>query len=250
MADLSQILPPKNHNNPPSELEILQENMTLRYVHLMRDAEEKAKLAEKIPAVFTAQNEADFISDYIKQIADLQKSLESARKEEKEPFLRQGQIIDGFFKGYDASLSASADKAKAPLGKWLAKCAAEEQARREQEAVKLRAEAAIITAQAVIAPSTENLEVAVEAQHASDLAQKVAAVPVQTMATATGKYSKAGLKKEWVGVILNPAEVELEKLRAYIKPEALQVALNAYVKMGGRECKGCLIEEQTKVGVR
>jgi hypothetical protein len=240
-------LPPKNHNSPPSELEILKENLTLRYVHLMRDAEAKNALSAKIPEVFTAQNEADFVSDYIAEIAQLQKSLESARKEEKDPFLRQGQAVDEFFKEYKDNLEDSVGKAKIPLTAWLKKAAAEEQARRDAE-LKLAKEAAAAAIQHVV--TADDAEKAVEAQHVADIAQKVAAAPVVSMAAATGKYSKSSLKKEWVGTIVDIGKVDLEKLRAYIKPEAIQVALNAYVKMGGRACDGCLIEETVKVGVK
>ena len=128
MTDIS--LPPKSHNNPPSDIEILEDQLALRHVSLMRDADAKNKLAAKIPEVFTAQNEADFVSDFIKEISALQKSLESARKEEKEPFLRQGQFVDKFFGDYIKGLDADIEKAKTPLTVWLKKCAAEEQARR------------------------------------------------------------------------------------------------------------------------
>jgi hypothetical protein len=240
-------LPPKNHNSPPSELEILQENLTTRYVHLMRDADAKEKLSQKIPAQFTAQNEADFVSDYIAEIGQLQKSLEAARKEEKEPFLRQGQAVDEFFKDYKDKLEDAAGKAKIPLTNWLKKCAAEEQARRDAE-LKLAQEAAAAAIQHVV--TADDAQKAVEARETAIVAQKVAAAPVVSMASATGKYSKAGLKKEWVGTITDITKVDLEKLRAYIKPEAIQVALNAYVKMGGRACEGCSIAEEVKVGVR
>ncbi len=243
-------LPPKSHNNPPNELEILQENLTLRYVSLMRDAEARIALSAKIPEVFTAQNEADFVSDYIAEIGQLQKSLESARKDEKEPFLRQGQAVDEFFNSYRDNLTESADKAKIPLTNWLKKVAVEEQARRDAEAAKLRAEEEKARNLAAVAPSVENMEKAVEAHNSVVVADKVAAAPVVSMAAATGKYSKSSLKKEWVGTIADITKVDLEKLRAYIKPEAIQVALNAYVKMGGRACDGCLIEETVKVGVK
>lgn len=245
MTDLQ--LAPKNHNSPPSELELLEQDLTLRHVHLMRDAEARAKLAQNIPEIFTEQNEADFTTDFIKEVTVLQKSLDSARKEEKEPFLRQGQMVDGFFGSYIKSLDESIERAKLPLTAWLKKQAAEEQKRRDAEAARLREEAAKAVQNIV---TEQDMEKAVQAREESIIANKVAAVPMQTMAAATGKYSKAGLKKEWVGTITDIGKVDLEKLRAYIKPEALQVALNAYVKMGGRDCAGCVIEETVKVGVR
>lgn len=248
----AQELPPKNHNSPPSELEILKENLTLRHVHLMRDAEGKNKLADKIPAIFTAQNEADFVSDYIAEIGQIQKSLETARKEEKEPFLRHGQTVDDFFKEYKDKLEDSAVKAKIPLTVWLKKCAAEEQARRDAEAAKLR-EAAVAAVQQMGMAAVQNIATpddiakAAQAQDAAIMADKVASAPVVSMAVATGKYSSARLKEEWVGTIADISQIDLEKLRAYIKPEAIQVALNAYVKMGGRDVKGCVIQKEVKV---
>lgn len=242
MTDLT--LPSKTHNNPPSDIEILEDSLTLRHVSLMRAADEHGKLATKIPTQFTDQLEADFVADFIKEIAVLQKSLKAAHKDEKEPFLRQGQLVDSFFNDYIRKLDENIATAKIPLTAWLKKKADEEQVRRDAEAAVLRQNAAII---ATSAAPAQVVEAAVQS---AALANRAASVPVETMAAAGGKYSKAGLKKEWVGAVTNLAEVDLEKLRAYLKPEALQVALNAFVKMGGRECKGCLIEEQVKVGVR
>jgi len=251
MADLSTPeLPPKSHNNPPSDLEILEDRLAIRHVSLIRDVDAKNNLATKIPAVFTEQGDATFVSDFIKEIYELQKSLKSTHKEEKEPFLRQGQLVDEFFNSRIKSLADSILKASAPLEAWLRKCAAEEQARRDAEATRLRKEQESAIIQAAQKPTEEsvaNVAVAVEAAH---VAQQVAAAPVVSMAAATGKYSRAALKEDWVGEIKVLGDVDLEKLRAYIKPEALQVALNAYVKMGGRECKGCVIEKKAKVGVK
>lgn len=247
MADLSDILPPKTHNMPPSDIELLEETLSIRYVHLMRDAEDKIALADKVPEQLSEQNEASFISDYISEIVILQKSLESARKEEKDPFLRQGQTVDEFFKKYKDKLESSINKVKIPLTVWLKKCAEEEKMRREAEAAKARAEAEKAIKHVVTADDAAQ---AIATQEAAIIANKAAAAPIISMAVSSGKYSKSTLKKEWVGTITDLQKVDLEKLRAYIKPEALQIALNAYVKMGGRSCEGCLIEETVKVGVK
>src|SRR5882757_175947 len=94
MADLTGLadrdLPPKNHNKPPSDVEFLGENLTIRHVSLIRESEKHAALLDKIPAQFTEQMEANFISDFIKDATFCLKSLEDAREEEKRPFLRQG----------------------------------------------------------------------------------------------------------------------------------------------------------------
>ena len=243
-------LPPKSHNNPPSDVELLGESLILKHVSLIRQAQDYVALADRIPEKLSEQDEANFVTDKIKEIMECQKSLKSAHKEEKEPFLRQGQYVDSFFNDEVKKLTLAIEKANLPLGKFLKEQAAIEQKRRDDEAAVLRQAAQDAMANAVISPSVDTMEQAVISKGVADFAVKVASVPVQTMAVARGTYSTASLKKEWVGTITDIANIDIEKLKPYIKMEALQVALNTYVKMGGRMCTGCTIEETISTKVK
>lgn len=237
-------------NNPPSDIELLGESLILKHVSLIRQAQNYVALADRIPEKLSEQDEANFVTDKIKEMMSCVKSLESTRKEEKEPFLRQGQYVDTFFNDEKVKLENAINKANLPLGNFLKEQAAIEQKRRDDEAATLHKAAQDAMANAVMSPSVDSMEQAVISKGVADFAVKVASVPVQTMAVAKGNYSTASLKKEWVGTITDIANIDIEKLKPYIKVDALQVALNTYIKMGGRECKGCTIEETITTKVK
>lgn len=253
MTDLTSMheLPPKNHNNPPSELELLKDRLELKHLIVIKKADEQIKfVAEKIPAVFNDDAEASFTADYIKMMRESQRILEKERKDEKEPFLRQGQFVDSFFKDINLQLEQAISRATAPLNDYLQRKANAEKLEREREAAAMKALAESAVKEATQIPQGIPLHEAVAViERASDMAavsasaDKLAAVPVSTMASAAGKFSSAGLVETWVGTIKNKAELDLNALRPYIKDDALQVALNAFIKFGGRELAGAEIKK-------
>lgn len=249
MANLAEVLPPKSHNNPPTELEYLKGNLEIRHLSLIQEADKHVALAKNIPQEFTEDNEANFATDYIKQVKVCQKDLESTRKLEKEPFLRQGQFIDSFFKDIGDNLEVALSRAHVPLSAYLQRKAKAEQVTREAEAKAMQAEAQKaleeLQNQPQVSKETTNkaIEHLVTMQNVAAIADKAAAAPMVTFASSEGKYSKATLTKKWVGTLMNKGDLDLEKLRPYIKDEALQVAINAYVKFGGRDLAGAKIEE-------
>lgn len=252
MADLSEALPPKNHNNPPAldPLEELSENLALRHISLIRQSEEYAAIGNRIPQEFKEEGEATYTSDFIKRVTESIRQLRSEHKAEKEPHLRKGQMVDRFFGDIIGALEATIGRAEYPLKNYMQKLALEEQRRRDAEALELRQAAQSAARDIAIEQTPESVERAVDIQHAAAVAEKIAAVPVQTMASVQTKTSRAGLKKQWIGEIRDIGQVDLEKLRPYFSEKHLQVALNAAVKAGLRECAGAVIKEETDVKVR
>lgn len=263
MADLSDIanreLPPKNHNNPPSETEWLGENLTLRHVHIIRAAEGHLAIADNIPAQFTAENEAEYITGFIKLMTNCQKELERRRKEEKEPFLRQGQYVDSFFGDIYEKLANAIVKANRPLSDWLQRKAHAEQEQRNREAEQLRKDqqhalASAATISAGPNPNSEQITAAVDTAvnltHAVHVAETVAAAPITSMASVATKSGTAGLQTKWVGTIKNVEQLDLHKLRPYLAAAELQKALDRFVKQGGRTCEGAEIKETMDVKVK
>lgn len=258
MTDLSDIaareLPPKSHNNPPSDSEILGEQLTLKHVHAIRSAQADIAISEQIPDHFTAENEATYTTDLIKKMQNLTKEIERRRKEEKEPFLRQGQYVDSFFSELTDGLAAAIAKAKKPLDDWLRRKADAERVEREQIAKDIREQQEAALKTAVAAQSEDRPEAvdrAVEFTQQVKVADAIAAAPVTTMAKTIGKSgSAAKLNMKWVGEIRDVDVLDLNKLRPYIARAELDKALDRYVKQGGRQCEGATILEIIETNVR
>lgn len=255
---MNESLPPRNHNVPPSDIEYLGENLTLRHVTLIRKAEEHVEFVKRIPDHFHSQMEADFTSDFIKRVQVCFKDLEKCRAEEKEPFLRQGQFVDTFFRDYKDKLQATEKKALSPLNEWLHEQARAEKARREEEANDLRREReAAIRAAADIDRATmtgqevtETIDHAIIMTEVVKVADAVAAAPLVSMASSRGEYSAAGLQKVWRGEVRDVSQLDMHKLRAHFTLPELQKALNRFVKSGGRQCEGAAITEEIETKVK
>lgn len=254
MADLSDIakrdLPPKNHNNPPSELEMLGESLTLKYVHSMRSAEGHIDIVARMPDHFSEENEAVFTTDLIKLMQNSAKHLENLRKEEKEPFLRQGQYVDRFFGDYIEKLELAINKARKPLTDWLQRKADAERLAREADAKLLREQQTAALNEAVKTQNPADVIKAVEVSQQVKVAESIAAQPVISMARSTGKAGSAGLVSKWVGTITDIDSLDIVKLKPYISAAELQKALDRFVKQGGRQCDGATIKETTEGKVK
>lgn len=266
MADLSDTtpaLPPKNHNNPPSDIEMLGETLTLKFVHLMRPCDDKLEIAKKMPGKFTDENEAAYTIDFIKESVGLQKTLERARKQEKDPFLRQGQYVDTFFGEYTDKLQTVIDKAQASLNEWLQRKAKAEQEARDADAKMLREQKeAAFTAAADFAPAraedgyettaerAQAVEKAIEISQQARVAEAIAAAPLTSMARSVSDTGSAKLATKWVGKIADVEQLDLHKLRPYLTLPELQKALDRFVKAGGRSCDGADIKETLEAKVK
>lgn len=251
MVDLSTTkteLPPKNHNNPPSDIEMLGETLTLKHVHLMRAAESHAAIASQMPDHFTEESEAVYTVDFIKLMQNCIKELERRREEEKEPFLRQGQYVDGFFREYRTLVENAISKASNLLTDWLRRKADKEREEREADA-KMLLERANATLQQANA-GKETVENAVEAVQVATIAQSLAAAPIATLSSSTGKAARAGLTSKWSGTIKDIDKLDIIKLKPYIAVAELEKALARFIKQGGRQCEGCAIGEMMESKVK
>lgn len=254
MADISTAqLPPAGHNKPPSDVEILGEQLTLRHVQAMRAAETHLAVVAQMPDHFTDENEATYTSDLMKLMQNLVKELERRRKEEKDPYLRQGQYVDSFFGEFSDKLQAGIKKAEALMTDWLKRKADAEQAARAADAKMIREQQEAALKVAVAAAGIERpaaVNHAVELTQQVKVADAIAAAPIASMAASTGKVSRAALATKWVGEITDIDQLELIKLRPYIARAALQDALDRYVRQGGRQCEGAKITETMQAKVK
>lgn len=251
-------LPPKNHNNPPSDIELLKARLELQYIDLLQEADGHETIAKSIPAELENDEWANYITDYIAKVQACQKALEKERAKEKKPFWDQGKFIDSFFKDEDASLEAAAGKARGVLNVYLTKKALVEKAARDAEAQELATEqeAARHTLATMPRADMPGAEVTKAIEHhatitqVSAIASQVAAAPIASMARSSGTVGRGNLVEEWLGLLQDRNTLDLETLRAHISDGDMQLYINRYVKAGGRNLAGARITQQMGVKVK
>lgn len=244
------------HNNPPNDAEILANKLVEEHAQTLQKAKDLIEASARIPESFDDEDTAQKAANFIKQVNALKKVLEDCRTKAKEPFLIQGRIVDTFFKAHDKSLDNAAAKAKAPLDAFTkAKVELERKRLAELEEQK-RQEAAAMAAVAVAVSNTDvgAAEVAFEDALAAEIDAGKLALASQAKTGLAAVRSDMGvtasLRSTWVGEVEDVSKIDLETLRYLIPAAALQTALNAYIRSGGRELKGAKIWEKTETVVR
>lgn len=255
---MNNMQPSIGHNNPPSDAEWLAENLTLKYVNHLRAYEEHADIVGRMPGEFTEESEAAYTADLIKMMKNGTKEIERLRKTEKEPFLRQGQLVDSFFKEYTDKLDQAIERANRPLNDWLQRKAEAERQQRERDAAALREEQMRALKEAANMDSStltqeeraKIVDHAVTMTAVANTAEAIAKAPLNAMARTEGKGSSAALAKKWIGTIKDINSLDLMTLRQFISASALQEALDRYVRQGGRKLEGAEIKEIIDVKVK
>lgn len=243
------------HNNPPSAEEIFAERISDNHSALLEEAN---KLANAKAKPCDSDDYAERLTNYIKRINTVVKALEAVRVDEKEPVLRQGKIIDAFFKNITNKLDQSKRDAQKPLTAWMQKKAEEEQRLRREAAEQMRRDAEAKAADAARLEAENKVEQAEEAQaiaerieaHAINVEASAESVGAQMVQVKSDKGGSASLRTRWIGEIYTFENLDLEKLRPYLKPEHLQMALNAFVAAGGRDLTGANIKQISEATVR
>lgn len=248
---------PMGHNFPPSEIEILRD----RIAEQEHDIRSGLQSIEKkpVPDVITDDKQAGELTDRLKNLRNVKKAVEGAHKSIKAPYFECGKVADAWKNAFTAEIEAKEKAVAKPLNAFLLAKEAEERARQLEIARIEREKAEALAAAAVKHEGAGINDVAAElldaAQQSEALADRVDmnvmhARPADLAKARTG-YASASRKMQWVGHIDSLPGLDLEKLRPYIKDEALQVALNAFVRNGGRECAGATIrEEATGLNIR
>lgn len=141
------------HNQPPSDAEIMREKLTERNAELLARQTQLLESVERVPNEIADEETSGKVGDLIKMIRACASSLDKVRIAEKEPFLTMERAVDGFFnpliENLDSKRGGAKQKLERLVGAFLQKKAAEEQRRRDEEASRLRAEAAARTAEAL-----------------------------------------------------------------------------------------------------
>ena len=244
------------HNQPPAPT--LLERLSETYATIFDAVEDLATKANSGPRVVKTSDDLNSCGILVTVARDILKQAEAARKGEKDQFLRAGKDVDAFF----AKATDRLDRIKATFEglatDYQRKVAAEARAAAEVAAARARTEEA---ARIDLARKAEEAnrgkhaethqtkadEAAYRAVEAEAVAQASAADLTRTR-TASGALATA--KTEWKAEIVNFEAVPLDKLRAYIKRDAIEAALRIAVKMGVREMEGVRFFEDVTASFR
>ena len=86
-------------NRPPEDADPLHERLLEAHGQLIERAGRLiGDLGGRCPEEITDDPANESASDYIKELTGCMKAMEAARVNEKEPFLKSGRTVDGFFK--------------------------------------------------------------------------------------------------------------------------------------------------------
>ena len=246
---------PMGHNNPPSEIEILEERLAS---HTDLAAEYDRLAQREAPEAIEDEQAAGDITLYLKAVKDLGSRVEKVHKAEKAPYLECGKRVDGWKNDYLANLKTLSDKF-APLLLAFNKKKDEEERQRQleaakraaEEAEKLRQESKAHEDAGIVDTATDLL------QAAHDSNRKAESLTINALSAKPGTFGKsraggatASIRAPWVGKIENVAAIDLEKLRPFFSEDSLQKAINAFVRDGGRQLNGVNIYQDQQLSIR
>lgn len=241
------------HNLPPDPIEALRERLRDDHADKLRRADDLLVGAGRVPDVIADDEVAGKVADFIKQIAAHMKILDHARVTEKEPHLSAGRAIDGLFGAPVKALDDAKAKVNRRLAAYLQAKEEAERHRREEEARLAREEAERKAAEAAALEAAGRVD---QADVAMAEAQIAEAMATQT-ATATdhtrtrGDYGAVStLTKAWTFDVEDRAKIPLDPLRPYLPVAAVDSAIRAFIKAGGRSLSGVRIYQEAKALTR
>lgn len=184
------------------------------------------------------------MTDSVNQFLALKKTAETTHKSVKEPYLRAGRVVDGFFKGVAEKMDECSRELRRRQTEYKLKLEAEERRKREETA-RAQAEAARKAEEEAKAKMEEidfdDPNTILKATQAQNLANSMAVharetqdatkVKAAELTRARGDFgSVSSLRSEWKGELLNRADLDLESLRHHITEDAYNQAIRSYIK--------------------
>ena len=119
------------HNNPPELEEIIAEGLQKDYREELSVYESMLAKQDEMPDQIDDDETAGAVSDYLKKLRNMEKTLDAARKAEKEVYSAKANAVHAFFKKRLDSILSVRDKVGEPLADYLKR--KEDAARRERE---------------------------------------------------------------------------------------------------------------------
>lgn len=243
---------PIGHNNPPT----IEDELRERSTELLDRAQKLIDAADRIPAELDAES-AGKATDFIKQVTTCAKAIEDKRKSEKEPFVEGGRKVDAFFKVHATDLDIAKSKASKPLLAYQTKVQEEERQRRleqeriaREEADRKAEEARKLANAGLDEQANVELNKALRDEKKADRLASSVQTGVGLGVTKADSGATASTRKRTVVEIVDRHAINYNLLAAHFTVDAIQSALNSFVKAGGTEMPGVKIYEKTEVVVR
>lgn len=243
-------LAPKDHNAAPvtaTEADALIERLANDNGELLQRHNALIESCARLPEKCDTEETAQKLTTFGVQLKACSDALEAKRKEEKQPYDQKASAIHSFFKTktdvLDGAILIVKTKIKAFLDAEKAKKEreAEDQRRKDEEKAQAERDAAqrlLNEATALQASGmTHTAEKALEDAHAmeqqaaqtQEAAQNTVAASVGILRGVGGGNSSAG--ERWKAEIIDVNALDLEALRLYLGLDALQTALNGFMKV-------------------
>lgn len=223
------------HNSLIPTPEQITFDLRAKYEELFNSTSTLLEKARSLPEKLTCREELGTMSVVITSNRDVLKQAENAREAEKSPYLRGGRAVDSVFKDIIEKL----EKTQLILGRrinaWNDAVLVAEQRRRDAEAAETRRianEAALKAERARKAEIKEAAEVkaAVTERQADEAEEAAQATPANMVRERFEGGPVVTMKVIKYAEITDISKIPLEVLRPYLKPSAIEVAVNAWAR--------------------
>lgn len=248
-------------NNPPPEfaLALYVDGLPARLA-----ADHSAPLADKIDAIakrandmpteFATDDDLAKATDIVNDAADAWDEFDASRKVEKEPYKRGADAVDDFYREPLLRLKRIKDAFTDRATKYNREKKRKADAAADAERKRL---ADIAEANRIAAEVAKEFDDDEEAETRTQIAETVEAriediAPVVTEPVRGSGGGSARAKAEWTFEIEDIAKVDLNALRNFIAPDAVEKALKALVKIqkGNAKVEGVRFFEDDKTTFR
>ena len=250
------------HNEPPEDANPIADRLAETHRDLIWRFNELVDAQERVPNCISDEAEKK-IGDYVKEISQCVKRIESAREDEKALYLDGGRRVDGFFKDFSEALKTIKGTCVNSLTAYKrekeaeARRVLEEKAKADRAAAAEAEEAARLAADSMA--SETDLGVAVDRETAAQTAVTEAAIAQEAADVSAADLSRtrsenggslSSLQSTWKVADVDRATLDLEALRPYLTQADLEKACRAFVRAGGRKLAGSRIYEDKKAVAR
>jgi hypothetical protein len=256
----------KTDNRPPL---IEPDQLKRDFAHL--EAELQKLEAVEFPTVIEDDEDIETCTKLANDLIDFRKKTEVQRKEATRPLLDAGEIVNDYFKhGLQYRALVRQERIELIAKVYLKKKAERERVAREAAALKARLEAeeaqrklaeAAAASQAAqqeaadqnatsVMPMLKAAETADALTAFANKASGAAVAPVSELSRSRTAAGMAGLKSVWTFEVTDWEALDLNALRPHLTRAAIEAAMRAFVKDGGREINGARIFEDADVNFR
>ena len=223
------------HNEAPlvAPAQAVSESLLRDYVGLAESTTAILAQARDLPLKVSDNTELGQFSAIAKSMRDTIAKAEAFRVKEKEPYLRGGQAVDGFFQNLSERLNKGMKIVTARVNDYQQAILAAERRKREEEAAEARriAEEARLAAERARKPAiAEAKEVqATIAERRADVAEEAAeATPAAMTRTRFDDGVLVTMKKVKYVTIVDADKIPLDRLRPYLKPSEIEAAVKRW----------------------